>query len=567
MVKSKSVKKSVSKTRKRNSLMKGGYNGSNSERDRIQNILDQEIFHFTRNKEYINAIEYFGITKSEEDKSTIIQIYKNILKKIKTWGEKTPEDAHIGYTAFGLNEESKLGYIFEYWFKSSDEEKRNVLRLYEEINEILDFLNAYCKSNPVLNNSNSKQNSNLIQRSMPPGRRKLANSRRHILNSNKTPLMTGPTGTSRTNNPPPLPPPRQQKPSINTTQFQQNRGPTGPTGPTGTIQFINIPQQLPPLPPLQKLTIPPYIINTPYPDYNIKHIWFTKWPDHGIPIASSKFPYFIRTIINDMNINKGGSVIHCSAGVGRSGVVYVILSLILDDNWPLKFDDDWPLDPDLPQNPSNPNNIWPRGFTNNLDKINKIIEKIQIVRTERSTLVQTSIQFKYICDYFGINDKALISFGVEQYDKLLVIPRPGDLVKINCKNRNRYGNIIPYEDNRIILRGNNINSNNKRRKSCDNYINASRMSKIKNNEFIITQGPLPNTAEHFCKMLAENNIKRIIMVTTLMEEEKIKCYDYFNSTEEPARQIIQPWGEIRNLLLSDNNTQLITNDTLINSNV
>lgn len=65
--------------------------------------------------------------------------------------------------------------------------------------------------------------------------------------------------------------------------------------------------------------------NTNHKD--IKHIWFTNWPDHGVPKNMTLFHAFITYVYEDMK--KGGNtVIHCSAGVGRTGVVYIILKLL-----------------------------------------------------------------------------------------------------------------------------------------------------------------------------------------------------------------------------------------------
>ena len=77
----------------------------------------------------------------------------------------------------------------------------------------------------------------------------------------------------------------------------------------------------------------------------------------------------------------------------------------------------------------------------------------------------------------------------------------------------RYGNIIPYNHNRVIL-GSPI-------KQCD-YINASW---IKNEDagssglptFIAAQGPFIHTAHHFLQMLVENNVKVVVMLTKLNE--------------------------------------------------
>ena len=80
---------------------------------------------------------------------------------------------------------------------------------------------------------------------------------------------------------------------------------------------------------------------------------------------------------------------------------------------------------------------------------------------------------------------------------------------------NRYGNIIPYDDNRVIL----LNPI----KGCD-YINASW---INNNifleslpTFIAAQGPLPQSRSHFLQMMMENKDKVIVMLTKLKEEGK-----------------------------------------------
>ena len=68
----------------------------------------------------------------------------------------------------------------------------------------------------------------------------------------------------------------------------------------------------------------------------IKHFWYRGWPDHGIPNIHDKsnrsifnvFNYFIDSLNNDIKKYGGNTVIHCSAGVGRSGVIYVILMLL-----------------------------------------------------------------------------------------------------------------------------------------------------------------------------------------------------------------------------------------------
>nr|XP_004658092.1 tyrosine-protein phosphatase non-receptor type 20 [Jaculus jaculus] len=52
--------------------------------------------------------------------------------------------------------------------------------------------------------------------------------------------------------------------------------------------------------------------------HSVKHLQFTKWPDHGTPASADNFIKYVR-YVRKSHIT-GPLIVHCSAGVGRSGV-------------------------------------------------------------------------------------------------------------------------------------------------------------------------------------------------------------------------------------------------------
>lgn len=52
----------------------------------------------------------------------------------------------------------------------------------------------------------------------------------------------------------------------------------------------------------------------------------TIWPDHGMPEYPTSLLYFVRKVTVSNPLNSGPIVVHCSAGVGRTGVFITLFN-------------------------------------------------------------------------------------------------------------------------------------------------------------------------------------------------------------------------------------------------
>ncbi|XP_065056870.1 mucin-22-like [Rhopilema esculentum] len=62
---------------------------------------------------------------------------------------------------------------------------------------------------------------------------------------------------------------------------------------------------------------------------NIKHFQYVAWPDHGVPKNASTVLDFIHTVRSHILPRQGPLVVHCSAGVGRTGTL-IAIDIIMD---------------------------------------------------------------------------------------------------------------------------------------------------------------------------------------------------------------------------------------------
>ncbi|PNF39790.1 hypothetical protein B7P43_G03502 [Cryptotermes secundus] len=94
------------------------------------------------------------------------------------------------------------------------------------------------------------------------------------------------------------------------------------------------------------------------------------------------------------------------------------------------------------------------------------------------------------------------------------------------KWKNRYVNILPYDDTRVTL--DLIDGD-----PSSHYINASFIKGYSNDiEYIATQGPKEETCLDFWRMVFQHDVSVIVMVTNLVEQDKVKCHQYYPDLRE-----------------------------------
>ncbi|KAK9530484.1 hypothetical protein VZT92_011980 [Zoarces viviparus] len=114
----------------------------------------------------------------------------------------------------------------------------------------------------------------------------------------------------------------------------------------------------------------------------------------------------------------------------------------------------------------------------------------------------------------------LIPVGTEQTRDVALLPQN--------KPRNRFNNVLPYDWCRVKLTTSNPNESS-------DYINASYMPGYNSDrEYIATQGPLPSTVNDFWRMIWEQRVNGIVMVTNCTEGGRTKCERYWPADTKPC---------------------------------
>ncbi|XP_056103035.1 receptor-type tyrosine-protein phosphatase delta isoform X46 [Rhinichthys klamathensis goyatoka] len=266
----------------------------------------------------------------------------------------------------------------------------------------------------------------------------------------------------------------------------------------------------------------------------VRQFQFTAWPDHGVPEHPTPFLAFLRRVKSCNPPDAGPMVVHCSAGVGRTGC-FIVIDAMLER---IKH-----------------------------EKTVDIYGHVTLMRAQRNYMVQTEDQYVFIHDalqeavtcgttevparnlYAYIQKLTQIESGDNVTGMELEFKRLANTkahtsrfisANLACnKFKNRLVNIMPYESTRVCLQP-------IRGVEGSDYINASFIDGYRQQKaYIATQGPLAETTEDFWRMLWEHNSTIVVMLTKLREMGREKCHQYWPAERSARYQyfVVDPMAE------------------------
>ncbi|KAM4861601.1 receptor-type tyrosine-protein phosphatase C isoform 2-T2 [Thomomys bottae] len=271
----------------------------------------------------------------------------------------------------------------------------------------------------------------------------------------------------------------------------------------------------------------------------VTHIQFTSWPDHGVPEDPHLLLALRRRVNAFSNFFSGPIVVHCSAGVGRTGT-YIGIDAMLEG----------------------------------LEAEGKVDVYGYVVKLRRQRCLMVQVEAQYILihqalveyNQFGETEVNLseLQSCLHNMKKRDPSSEPSPLEaefqrlpsyrswrtqhvgnQEENKKKNRNSNVIPYDFNRVPLKhdlelskgsehGSDYSSDDDSdSEETSKYINASFvMNYWKPEMMIAAQGPLKETIGDFWQMIFQRKVKVIVMLTELKNGDQEICAQYWGKDKQ-----------------------------------
>ncbi|XP_066299153.1 receptor-type tyrosine-protein phosphatase alpha-like [Branchiostoma lanceolatum] len=240
--------------------------------------------------------------------------------------------------------------------------------------------------------------------------------------------------------------------------------------------------------------------------HEIYQYQFTSWPDHGVPAYPSPLMALRNRVKEHVNPESGPIIVHCSAGVGRTGT-FIMLDMMME-------------------------------MVQQEEQVD-VFNCVNQLREQRINMVQTADQYVFIYDALleaiVCGDTAVTSDQFKQEFQILrKKPRGGgpselkiqhialrsltpivspkecrDGRAVENKNKNRFSDDLPSDRARPFLMSPGDETGT-------NYINAAFINGYKQRDvYIATQAPLPNTILDMWRLVYDYRISSVVMLNDM----------------------------------------------------
>ncbi|XP_053490562.1 receptor-type tyrosine-protein phosphatase C isoform X11 [Ictalurus furcatus] len=283
----------------------------------------------------------------------------------------------------------------------------------------------------------------------------------------------------------------------------------------------------------------------------VTHIQFTSWPDHGVPSDPGLLLKLRRRVNSFKNFFSGPIVVHCSAGVGRTGT-YIGIDAMIES-------------------------LEAEGRVDIYGYVVKL-------RRQRCLMVQVEAQYVLIhmalIEYsqFGETEMSLADFHSEvntlrqkegnetslmdlEFQKLPKFRnyRASNTARTEENNKKNRSSIVPYDFNRVPIKVDDEASHDSEAEDEDEYssdeedevptkyINASYVDGYWcPSSFIVAQGPMPDTVADFLHMLYQKKVKTVFMLSDCTENDQEMCAQYWDDEKKTFGEMVVEVKETEN---------------------